>query len=256
MDIKRKQICCRAAACIAEDQPKVSLPLEKKVGDPEAMAMEDSLSPFLPLTSETVVERTRCPNGSGGIKTGTLTPRANGYQDVRVEYFIIPSSNPPSVRYYTSPGSPPPLPDHLTRVEYHVIPPGSDAPKCDDDNDDSNDSTVNFSLPVTSRRVHFEGDSFDSVHTRTRNVRRKNNIAISIMGVLTIVLFVIVGLALTLDYRSHLQHETSQDIGHDVDRSTSPNATLPNDVEHVNGTNVLDNESRDITPPFIYASEK
>lgn len=218
--------------------------------------MEDSTSPFLSSTPETVIERTRRPNGSGAIKTSTLTPRANGYQDVRVEYFIIPSSNAASVRYYTSPGSPPPLPDYLTRVEYHVIPPGLEVPNGDDENDDDDDSTVYFSLPATSRRVHFEDASFDNAHTRTRNIRRKNNIAISIMGVLSIVLFVIVGVALTRDYRSHLQHETSQENSHDAGGNKSPNATSPNDVQHVNGTNVLEKESRYLTPPFLYASKK
>jgi hypothetical protein len=204
--------------------------------------MEDSLSPLLPPTPKTVIERTHRPNGSVAIKASTLTPRANGYRDVRVEYFIIPSSNAASARY-ASPGSPPPLPDYLTRVEYHVVPPGLEVPEGDDvDDDDDGSSTAYFSLPAPCRRVHFEEASFAGSRKRSINVRRKNNIAISIMGVLSIVLLVIVGVALTRDYRSHLQHETSQGNSYDVGGNKSRDETSSDDIEHANRTNVIDDE--------------
>ena len=214
----------------------------------EPIAMEDSLSPLLPPTSETVViERTHRPNGSVSIKSSTTTSRVNGYRDVRVEYFIIPSSsNAASAGYYhaSSPGSSPPplLPDYLRRVEYHVVPPGLEVPPgggdVDDEQDDDSSSTAYFSLPAPNRRVHFEEDSFAGSHARSRNVRRKNTIAISIMGVLSIVLLVIIGVALTQDYRSHLpHHETSRDNSYDAGGNKSRNETSADDIEHVNRTN-------------------
>ena len=213
--------------------------------------MEDSLSPLLPPTSETVViERTHRPNGSVSIKSSTSTSRVNGYRDVRVEYFIIPSSsNAASAGYYhaSSPGSSPPplLPDYLRRVEYHVVPPGLEVPPgggdVDDEQDDDSSSTAYFSLPAPSRRVHFEEDSFAGSHARSRNVRRKNTIAISIMGVLSIVLLVVIGVAFAhIDYRSHLpHHETSQDNSYDdagCDKSRNETSADDN-IEHVNRTN-------------------
>ncbi len=218
--------------------------------------MEDSLSPLLPPTSGTVIERTRRPNESVAIKASTLTLRANGYRDVRVEYFIIPSSNAASARYYASPGSPPPLPDYLTRVEYRVVPPGLEVPEGDDVGDEDDDpSAAYFSLPAPSRRVRFEEDSFAGSHTRSRNVRRNNNIAISIMGVLSIFLFVIIGVTLTRDYRSHLQHEASQENSYDAAGNMSRNETTADDIEHVNRTNVFDDERHDLTPPLLLESK-
>ena len=219
--------------------------------------MEDSLSPLLPATSETVViERTHRPNGYVSVKSSTSTPRANGYRDMKVKYFIIPSSSSSNAAsaarccYASSPGcSPPPplLPDHyLKRGEYRVVPPGLEVVPPEggdvDDEDDDSSSTAYFSLPAPGRRVHFEEKSFaGSHHARSRNVRRKNNIAISIMGVLSIVLLVVIGVALTQDYRSHLPHEISRDNSYDdAGCNKSRNETSADDIEHENRTNKCD----------------
>jgi len=214
--------------------------------------MEDSLSPLLPPTSEAVIERTHRPNGSVAIKSSTSTPRADGFRDVKVEYFILPPSSNAvaSARYcIASPGSsPPPLPDYLTRVEYRVVPPGLEVVPPEghdavDDEDDDPSSTAYFSLPAPgNRRVHFEEASFAGSHARSRNVRRKNTIAISIMGVLSIVLLVIIGVALTQDYSSHLPHKTSRDNSYDAGGNKSRNETSADDIDHVNRTNVIGDE--------------
>lgn len=73
--------------------------------------------------------------------------------------------------------------------------------------------------------------------TRDREVRRKNTIAISIMGVLSIVLLVIIGVALTQDYSSHPPHKTSRDNSYDAGGNKSRNETSADDIEHVNRTN-------------------
>ena len=112
-----------------------------------------------------------------------------------------------------------------------------------DDEDDDPSSTAYFSLPAPgNRRVHFEEASFAGSHARSRNVRRKNTIAISIMGVLSIVLLVIIGVALTQDYSSHLPHKTSRENSYDAGGNKSRNETSADDIDHVNRTNVIGDE--------------
>ena len=55
----------------------------------------------MPFTPETVIERNPLPDGSIAIMASTPTPRWNGHHDVKVEHFIVPTSNAASVGYYS-----------------------------------------------------------------------------------------------------------------------------------------------------------
>ena len=100
-----------------------------------------------PFTPETVIERNPLPDGSIAIKASTPTPQWNGHCDVKVEHFVVPTSNAALVGYYSHTGSPVPIPDYLTRAEYHVAPPDSELedpprPSHAYDWDDVNDDNV------------------------------------------------------------------------------------------------------------------
>jgi hypothetical protein len=206
--------------------------------------------PSPPLTptqsSETkVIERTTHPTGSVIIKVSTTTTRPNGYCEVMIEHFFIPSINAASVRYYTSPDAPAPLPDYRTRVEYHILRPGLELPQDDDgvvvdsDEDDDDVSTVSFTLPNPSNRgVHFEDEELDSPHAQKRSIqRRKRHVAFSILGMICIVVALIIGVAVTRDRRDHSRH-----LQHDGN-VTIHNATSRDDIDNVNRTIAILNES-------------
>lgn len=83
------------------------------------------------LLPQTVVEQTPQYDGSLAVKASTTTPCPNGYRDVKIEHFLIPASAVGSVD--TSPGSPPPPQEYLSRVEYQVLSPDMELDPPDDD---------------------------------------------------------------------------------------------------------------------------
>ena len=111
------------------------------VVDPETMAVDGGIleledggmninqlqqlsSPLLPIAApETTIEQTSQSDGSIIIKASTSTPHPNGFRDVKIEYYAIPSSAVgASDISFTSKnstdGSPLKLPsEYLTRVE-------------------------------------------------------------------------------------------------------------------------------------------
>ncbi|KAL3773104.1 hypothetical protein ACHAW5_009535 [Stephanodiscus triporus] len=223
---------------------------------------ESSLSPLLlrgggggrgaddptPYTPETVVVRNPLPDGSIAVEASTTTPRSNGYRDVRVEHFVVPSSNAvASVGYF----SPVPIPDYLTRVEYRVLSPDSvsEHVDCDDIDDDDVFSTGYFSqssfdsADVTSilrGHVDFEDDAFSSSCSRTRQRRRRRRIFI---GAVLFFLVVIIGAAFTRSSRRHNNNRNSQEDEYakaddKISNATSSDASMP-----PNRTNVTDNRS-------------
>ncbi len=221
-----------------EPPPELIMIFHKHDSDPETIAVgeggllelkcESSLSSLLlhrgggdggpmPFTPETVIERNPIPDGSIAITASTTTHRWNGYRDVKVEHFVVPSSNAATVRYYAHTGSPVPIPDYLTRVEYHVLPPDLEledppwpSPEYDDDDVDDDDkysteyvSQSSFeSAEVTSilrGYVHFEDAAFASSYSQKSFLRRRFQI---LLGMVLIFLVVIFGAAFTRSSRA------------------------------------------------------
>ena len=211
----------------------------------------------MPFTPETVIERNPIPDGSIAITASTTTHRWNGYRDVKVEHFVVPSSNAATVRYYAHTGSPVPIPDYLTRVEYHVLPPDLEledpprpSPEYDDDDVDDDDmysteyvSQSSFeSAEVTSilrGYIHFEDAAFASSYSQKSFLGRRFQI---LLGMVLIFLVVIFGAAFTRSSRSHHNQSSSEDqYQSGVDRIS--NATLSDASMPANTPNVTENQN-------------
>lgn len=145
------------------------------------------------LVPETIIEQTVQPDGSISIKASTISPHPNGFRDVKIEHYAVPSFEAASID--TSLGSPPPGSEYLTRVEYHVLSPGFELEQPADDDDAS---TV-YTVPVAQ---HGDGASVASTGTyRRRKRRRKRNYwTLILISVVAIFFIVIVGVAVTRDY--------------------------------------------------------
>ncbi|KAL3827284.1 hypothetical protein ACHAXA_005030 [Cyclostephanos tholiformis] len=251
---------------------------------------ESSLSPFLlhrdgweiagadedesvPFTPETILERKPRSDGSIAIKAITTTPRLNGYRDVKVEHFVVPSSNAASVRYYTLAAEPTfPILDYLTRVEYHVLSPGSELMDplrqstshrivdIDDDDDmfstDFSQSSSVCGADVTSvfrGQVNFEDGAFASSYSRNKiHSQRRRIIAIVTM---LISLVFIIGVACTVSSRSHRNVTSSEEQheppdGDNISNVTSSDASMPANVP-----NVTKNRNDNPTNPGVHPYE-
>jgi hypothetical protein len=210
----------------------------------------------MPFTPETVVERNPLPDGSTAITASTTTPRWNGSRGVKVEYFVVPSSNIASVRYYAHKGSPVPVPDYLTRVEYHVLPPDLElddppmpSPEYDCDNVDGDDmysteyfSQSSFDSPdVTSilRGHHFEDVAFASSYSRKSLLGRRFQILTRMVLIFLVDIF---GAAFTRRSRSHHNQSSSENqYQSGVDKIS--NATLSDASMPANTPNVTENQN-------------
>mmetsp|Transcript_8450 Transcript_8450/g.18940 ORF Transcript_8450/g.18940 Transcript_8450/m.18940 type:complete len:246 (+) Transcript_8450:221-958(+) len=171
------------------------------------------------LTPETVIEQTLHPDGSIAIKASTMTPHPNGYRDVKIEHFSIPSSKAASVD--TTPGSPPPSADYLTRVEYRVLSPGLEL---EPPNDDA--STV-----YTAPSPHGDNESVASTYTRKKRRRKSSHrTLLLIMGVF-VFLAVIIGVAVSRDYGHY--HQNSPNSAPDASPDNNPPATPANETAEV-----------------------
>jgi hypothetical protein len=207
----------------------------------------------------TVIERNPLPDGSISIKASTTTHRSNGYRDVKVEHYVVPSSNAASVGYYARDVSPVPIRDYLTRVEYSVLSPDDSELEqrhdIDDDivDDDDMFSTGEYfsqssfdSADVTSilrGHVDFEDDAFSSSYSsRTRLLRRRRRRRI-IIGAVLVFLVVIIGAAFTRSSRRHKNRISPEEdeyakAGDKISNATSSDASMP-----PNRANVTDNRS-------------
>ena len=196
---------------------------------------------------ETTIEQTSQPDGSIIIKASTSTPHPNGFRDVKIEYYTIPSSAVGASFDSTAiseEGSPPlKLPsEYLTRVEYKTV---------TSDNDDDA-STIYTALP-RRRGDHHDNASISSSHcytaggTRRRLHRRSNKRKRRSYGTPLLITFVIlfligiIGVSITRD-RDGSTYENST-----RDNDSSTDGKLKNDtlVNPTNGTNsvVVDNKN-------------
>ena len=212
---------------------------------------------------ETIIERRRRRDGFIVIESIVAIPRSNGNLDVRVEHYVVPSSNAASARHHARDDAHIPImPEYLARVEYRVLPPGSrttDVSPCRespshrivDDVDRVEDEEVPFSedfsssssfdgadvASVSRGRVNFEDDAFVISRSRTRRLGRRCRIVFGAMFVI-LVLIVFVGCIVIFGSRhygtsSRDQHESPEED--EISNATSTDASMPANVPNVTG---------------------
>ena len=180
---------------------------------------ESSLSTPLLLSSsslsspEIIIEQTLRADGSIAIKASTVTPHPNGYQDVKIEHFVVPASEAESV---AAPGMPPPSADYLTRVEYRVLSPGLELEPPEDDC-----STV-YTAPlmpnkgdgcsVSTAQRHNKHSSSSSRRKRHSNRCSFTLLLVSCVFILFVALF---GVAMVRDFQQDTAGPASPTKGDD-----------------------------------------
>ena len=125
-------------------------------------------TPLLPQAiPETMIEHTKQSDGSIIVKVSTSTPHPNGFIDVKIEHYLLPSSNYTSLDEVGEDCKTPiklPIPNkYLTRVEYKTI-----------TNDDDDASTVYTALPPRRGDDTSVASSYYTTNG-TRRRRRKLN---------------------------------------------------------------------------------
>mmetsp|Transcript_34906 Transcript_34906/g.83455 ORF Transcript_34906/g.83455 Transcript_34906/m.83455 type:complete len:256 (-) Transcript_34906:536-1303(-) len=159
---------------------------------------------------ETQVESTLNPDGSFSIKASTCTSHtnANGYRDVKVEHYHVPSH---AAKDLMSRQSGVPDRSYLSRVEYKILQPGHDLDPPDDDV-----STVYSYTPVMD-----DGGSVyttSTVHTsnrRSRRYRSRTSRRISPLGIVAIgamlLIAILIGAAIMSDDSNRIESSSSSE---------------------------------------------
>ena len=183
------------------------------------LELEDgSMTSPLLLSSpiETQVESTLNPDGSLSVKASTCTSHtnANGYRDVKVEHYHVPSH---AAKDLMSRQSGVPDRSFLSRVEYKILQPGHDLDPPDDDV-----STVYSYTPVMD-----DGGSVyttSTVHTsnrRSRRYRSRTSRRLSPLGIIAIgamlLLAILIGAAIMSDDSNHIESSSSSEGGEGKD---------------------------------------
>jgi len=251
---------------ICADNRTMMSEYNKLVVDPETMAVDGGIleledggtssnqlqqlsSPLLqsqPLTvtPETTIEQTSQSDGSIIIKASTSTPHPNGFRDVKIEYYAIPSSvvSDTSFTCKSSDDAPLKLPsEYLTRVEYKTV---------TSDNDDDA-STIYTALP--RRRGDHDNASISSSHcytvggTRRRLSRRRKRSYGTPILITFVILFLIgiISVSITRDRDGSTYENRTRDNDNDDEDSSSTAGNLKNDtlVNPTNGTNSVDDKN-------------
>lgn len=203
-----------------EEEDEMSSPLLLRGGGDEH---HPPLSSPLLMMPEMIIEQTLQPDGSITIKASTISPHPNGYRDVKIEHYSIPASKAESVD--TSPGSPPPSAEYLTRVEYRVLSPGLELGPPDDDA-----STV-----YTAPTPHNDCASVASTYTRKRRRQKRSYRTLLLITGVVLFLAVIIGVAVTRDYSRYHQNN--------VEPSPDPTPTNNTDDTKRATEEVIDDEA-------------
>ena len=209
------------------------------------------------VTPETTIEQTSQSDGSIIIKASTSTPHPNGFRDVKIEYYTIPSSavgaSDTSFTSKSSDDAPLKLPsEYLTRVEYKTV---------TSDNDDDA-STIYTALP--RRKGDHDNASISSSHcytvggTRRRlNRRRKRSYGTPILITFVILFLIgIIGVSITRD-KDGSRYENNTRDDDKGDSSSSNTGKLKNDtlVNPTNGTNRVVVDDKNDTLSYIQHDE-
>ena len=213
----------------------------------------------LTVTPETTIEQTSQSDGSIIIKASTSTPHPNGFRDVKIEYYAIPSSavgaSDTSFTCKSSDDAPLKLPsEYLTRVEYKTV---------TSDNDDA--STIYTALP--RRKGDHDNASISSSHCYTvggtrRRLNRRSNKRKRSYGTPILITFVIlfligiIGVSITRD-KDGSRYENNTRDDDKGDSSSSNTGKLKNDtlVNPTNGTNRVVVDDKNDTLSYIQHDE-
>ena len=177
------------------------------------------------------LEHTVQPDGSIHLTKSTRTLHPNGYHDIKIEHYVIPSTSPDSMGPIVMPINN----KYLTRVEYKTI-----ISNGLDDDDDGDASTVYTALPrrkddgsVTSGSYYTaRGTRRRRRHRLTRTKKSSNyKIPIILVG-MVIFLIGIISVAVTRDRHGRAVENARQD-GDDLNNKNDTTAVVPDD----NGTN-------------------
>jgi len=201
----------------------------------------------LTVTPETTIEQTSQSDGSIIIKASTSTPHPNGFRDVKIEYYTIPSSavgaSDTSFTCKSSDDAPLKFPsEYLTRVEYKTV---------TSDNDDDA-STIYTALP--RRRGDHDNASISSSHCytvggtrrRRRSNKRKRSYGTPILITFVILFLIgIISVPITRDRDGSTYENRTRDNDNDDEDSSSTAGNLKNDtlVNPTNGTNSVDDKN-------------
>ena len=231
--------------------------LELEDGGTSSNQLQQLSSPLLPTAApKTTIEQTSQSDGSIIIKASTSTPHPNGFRDVKIEYYAIPSSavgaSDTSFTCKSSDDAPLKLPsEYLTRVEYKTV---------TSDNDDA--STIYTALP--RRKGDHDNASISSSHcytvggTRRRlNRRRKRSYGTPILITFVILFLIgIIGVSITRD-KDGSRYENNTRDDDKGDSSSSNTGKLKNDtlVNPTNGTNSVVVDDKNDTLSYIQHDE-
>ena len=247
--------------------------------DPETMAVDGGIleledcgmnsnqlqqlsSPLLPTAApETTIEQTSQSDGSIIIKASTSTPHPNGFRDVKIEYYAIPSSavgaSDTSFTCKSSDDAPLKLPsEYLTRVEYKTV---------TSDNDDDA-STIYTALP--RRKGDHDNASISSSHCYTvggtrRRLNRRSNKRKRSYGTPILITFVIlfligiIGVSITRDRDGSRYENSTRDDDKGDSSSSEEEKKMKNDtlVNPTNGTNRVVVDDKNDTLSYIQHDE-
>ena len=200
-------------------------------------------TPLLPQAiPETIIEHTTQSDGSIIVKASTSTPHPNGFIDVKIEHYLLPSSNYTSLNAVGEDCKTPitlPIPNkYLTRVEYKTI-----------TNDDDDASTVYTALPPRRGDDTSVASSYYTTNGTRRRRRKLNSsgsgkrckttptlIAIAILFVIVIVL---VCISVNKDWNKQEEEEEMKKAAADIKKKGN-DTDLPDNVPNMTEIFALD----------------
>jgi len=196
-------------------------------------------TPLLPQAiPETVIEHTTQSDGTIIVKVSTSTPHPNGFIDVKIEHYSIPSIKYTSLDAVGEDCNTPiklPIPNkYLTRVEYKTL-----------TNDDDDASTVYTALPP---RRGDDTSVASSYYTTSGTRRRRRKLNSSGSGkrckttptlIAIAILFVIVLVCVSVNKDWNKQEEAEEKAAADIKKKGNE-TDLPDNVPNMTEVTELD----------------
>ena len=219
----------------------LSSPLQLRGGGDQHKQEQQLSTPLLPQAiPKTIIEYTTQSDGTVIIKVSTSTPHPNGFIDVKIEHYTLPSSNYTSLDKVTEDCNTPiklPIPNkYLTRVEYKTL----------TNNDDDDASTVYTALPP---RRGDDTSVASSYYTTNGTRRRRRKLNSSGSGkrckttptlIAVAILFVIVLVCISVNKDWNKQEEEEEKAAAAKIEKKGNDTDLPDIVPNMTGIMELD----------------